>query len=109
MTWATQKVLLAMLGAPAAEHYGLELAREAGLKSGTIYPILARLEAAGWIDGHWENIDPKTEGRRPRRYYRLAGAGIAAAESAREALIQALGTGVPASGLSWPAGALAFP
>ncbi len=103
LTWATQKVLLAMLGAPAAQHYGLELAREAELKSGTIYPILARLEAAGWIDGYWENIDPKTEGRRPRRYYRLTSPGITAAVSARDALIQALRSGAARSGLPSPA------
>jgi PadR family transcriptional regulator PadR len=86
MTWQTRQVLAAMVRAPGAEHYGLELAKEAGLKSGTIYPILARLEAAGWISGYWEDIDPHVEGRRPRRYYRLTARGIEVAEDVRQAL-----------------------
>jgi PadR family transcriptional regulator PadR len=88
MTWQTRQVLAVMGRAPLAEHYGLELAHEAGLKSGTIYPILARLEAAGWITGHWEDIDPHVEGRRPRRYYRLTARGIEVAEDVRQELSQ---------------------
>ncbi len=65
------------------EHYGLELAKAAGLKSGTLYPILARLEAAGWIQGSWERIDPRAEGRRRRRYYKLTSSGVFAAERVR--------------------------
>ncbi len=38
---ADPQVLAVMGRAPLAEHYGLELSQEAGLKSGTIYPILA--------------------------------------------------------------------
>lgn len=107
MTWQTQRVLLVMLGAPAEDHYGLELAREAELKSGTIYPILARLEAAGWISGSWEDIDPQLEGRRPRRYYRLQAPGITAAESVRDGLIRVLGANTVPSGLVFPWGLVA--
>jgi PadR family transcriptional regulator PadR len=86
MTAATQRVLLSMLNEPRTEHYGLELASAAGLKSGTLYPILSRLEAAGWIVGSWERIDPRAEGRRPRRYYRLTHSGLITAEGVREEL-----------------------
>jgi DNA-binding PadR family transcriptional regulator len=86
MTWQTQQVLLALLEAPTADHYGLELAEQAGLKSGTLYPILARFEAAGWVTGSWEQIDPKKAGRRPRRYYRLTARGVEEGEALREAM-----------------------
>ena len=73
-----------MVATPYAEHYGLEVARTAQLKSGTLYPILARLEQYGWIVGIWEAIDPKKEGRRPRRFYRLTDEGITRARKVTE-------------------------
>lgn len=60
---------------PAAEWYGLDLAREAGLKSGSLYPILSRLEEAGWLTGRWEDVEPSDAGRPRRRYYRLTPGG----------------------------------
>ena len=80
-----------MLNDAPTEHYGLELAKAAGLKAGTLYPILSRLEAAGWIEGSWEQIDPHVEGRRPRRYYRLTASGTFAAERVRSDLERLLG------------------
>jgi PadR family transcriptional regulator PadR len=82
MTPQTQAVLAAFLEDPALPHYGLELCHAAGGASGTIYPILARLEAAGWVESNWEDIDPSAEGRRPRRYYRLTGEGEKEARAA---------------------------
>jgi len=84
MTLQTQLVLRAMLADPAAERYGLQLCAETGLPSGTIYPIVARLEQLGWVESSWE--DPSehvAEGRPRRRYYRLTEEG---AEQARDAL-----------------------
>jgi len=78
------KVLDVLMGAPSHRHYGLEIAREAGLSSGTTYPILARLERDGWLTSAWEQIDPVVEGRRPRRYYRLTGQGERAARDVLE-------------------------
>jgi PadR family transcriptional regulator, regulatory protein PadR len=74
-TWQTQAILSALLQAPSTPHYGLELGKAAGLASGTIYPILARLEREGWVTSEVENIDPKEAGRRPRRYYLLTETG----------------------------------
>jgi PadR family transcriptional regulator PadR len=85
MTIPTLRVLAALLADPLAEHYGLELSRAAGLPSGTIYPILTRLQSAGWLTGVWEEIDEAAEGRRRRRYYRLTGTGR---EQARAAVTQ---------------------
>ncbi|GAA0485423.1 hypothetical protein Ade02nite_08920 [Paractinoplanes deccanensis] len=83
MTLQTQMVLRALLEDPTHERYGLELSTASGLPSGTIHPILARLEKLGWLESHWEDIDPAREGRPRRRYYRLSPDG---AEHARTAL-----------------------
>ncbi|MEV8630701.1 helix-turn-helix transcriptional regulator [Streptosporangium sp. NPDC051023] len=63
--------------------YGLEICATAGLPSGTIHPILARLEAIGWLESHFENTLPQEAGRPRRRYYRFTQDG---AENARIAL-----------------------
>jgi DNA-binding PadR family transcriptional regulator len=77
ITTPVLKVLSAMLADPAAERYGLDLMHDTGLASGTLYPILVRLERAGWVESHWEDIDPVAEGRPNRRYYRLTRDGTA--------------------------------
>lgn len=70
-------VLAALLEAPDEEHFGLEIAATSGLKSGSLYPILSRLEDHGWLTSRWEDVDPSAVGRPPRRYYKLTGSGHA--------------------------------
>jgi DNA-binding PadR family transcriptional regulator len=82
ITRETERVLAAFLRYPTKPRYGLEIAREAGLATGTLYPILARLEAAGWLESEWEDIDPVLAGRRARRYYRLTAEGARVARQA---------------------------
>jgi len=82
MTIPTQRVLEALLDDPEAELYGLEIGSAAGLRSGTVHPILARFEGYGWLSSRWEDVDPTAEGRPPRRYYRLTPHGVEAARSA---------------------------
>jgi len=82
MTQATLAVLRALSEKPSEDMYGLQICSAAGLPSGTIHPILARLETAGWLDSFWEDIDPKQEGRPRRRYYRLSPNGNARAHNA---------------------------
>lgn len=86
MTLSTQAVLRAFTTDPAKDRYGLELSAVTGLPSGTLHPILARLEALGWVDSLWEDIDVRKEGRPRRRYYRLNPEGLT---RARTALAQA--------------------
>jgi hypothetical protein len=66
----------------------VEIGHAAGLPSGTVHPILARLEGVGWLESRWEEIDPRAEGRPARRYYRLTPDGL---ELARSALARAYG------------------
>jgi PadR family transcriptional regulator PadR len=76
MTMPTQMVLRALLADPGAELYGSEIGDAAGLMSGTVHPILARLEAAGWVESRWEDAHPQVVGRPVRRYYRITATGV---------------------------------
>ncbi len=82
MTLSTRMVLQVLLDASGQEMYGLEICKAAQLPSGTIHPILARLERLGWLESSWEDIDPVKEGRPRRRYYQLKGARAATAQAA---------------------------
>jgi DNA-binding PadR family transcriptional regulator len=88
----TRLLLNVLLDSPAYENYGFELARVSGLQSGTIYPLLRRLEESGCVTSRWEEVDPSAAGRRRRRYYRLTGEGERVARAAvagdRDALRQ---------------------
>src|ERR1700709_1792941 len=94
MTVGVLAVLGALLDRLDAELYGLEIVRARGLEPGTIYPILQRLRGAGWVSDRWEDPGPgRTDGRLPRRYYRLTVEGRARA-------VHALQHGRDRSGLS---------
>lgn len=74
MTGPLERVLGAFLADPAAPRYGYDLMKAACLPSGTMYPLLARLEQQRLVASAWET--PQQEGQRPRKYYRLTGEGI---------------------------------
>jgi PadR family transcriptional regulator, regulatory protein PadR len=74
MTAPLQRVLRAFLADPAAPRYGYDLMKTAGLPSGTLYPMLARLEDRKLVTSAWET--PQAGGERPRRYYQLTGEGV---------------------------------
>lgn len=98
VTPATLDVLEALLG-PDEELYGLKIARNAGRKTGSVYPILARLEEAGWVESCWEREERGERGPR-RRFYRLSANGLAGARvlltERRGAVRQRFGRRVPA-------------
>jgi PadR family transcriptional regulator PadR len=79
MTVQTQAVLSVLLEDPLSEHYGLEIAQAAGLASGSLYPILTRLERNGWVTSDWEQVNQHQAGRPKRRYYRLTPDGAISA------------------------------
>ena len=65
--------------------YGFEIMRAAHLPSGTVYPLLRRLEASGLVGSRWEGAaDAHREGRPPRRYYEATPEGASALTEARE-------------------------
>jgi DNA-binding PadR family transcriptional regulator len=63
--------------------YGFDIIDATGLPSGTVYPALRRLEAAGCLSSEWEERETAdAEGRPPRCYYGITGAGEALLEEA---------------------------
>jgi DNA-binding PadR family transcriptional regulator len=81
MTLPRLLMLRALLADPARERYGLDLALEAGLEPGSVYPILVAFENAGWLESRVEDIDASGAGRPRRRYYRLTAEGISAGQA----------------------------
>jgi PadR family transcriptional regulator PadR len=103
MTLQTQLVLRTLLAEPSQGRYGLEISELTGLPTGTIYPIMARLEAVRWVESTWEQDDSHPgEGRPRRRYYHLTPDGI---EQSRLSLAQAYrpaASGGRLAGIPWP-------
>ena len=67
----TLTVLDALLARSGQWQHGYSLSQSIGIASGTLYPILMRLEKLHWLETRWE--ETKTPGRPPRHLYRLAG------------------------------------
>jgi PadR family transcriptional regulator PadR len=82
ITVATARLLAVLLTEPDTDRYGLDLMRATGLASGSLYPILHRLQDAGWLTTHWEDTDPADLGRPARRFYRLTADGASQARTA---------------------------
>jgi DNA-binding PadR family transcriptional regulator len=91
MTGPTLKVLALFLTHRTDEIAGSEIAKNTKLASGTLYPILLRLENAGWLKSKWETEDPRDLGRPRRRLYRLTGEGARSAQAAFKEI--SVGTG----------------
>ena len=79
MTPATVDVLDALL-VDRGGIWGLQIVSSTGRPSGSVYPILERLERAGWVEAVWED-DPARSGPR-RRIYTLKREGLVAAVAA---------------------------
>jgi PadR family transcriptional regulator, regulatory protein PadR len=90
MTLATLQVLKVFLDDISKPIYGLELIKLVGLPSGTVYPILARLERSGWIAGAWEEITASEAQRPRRRLYVLTGTGESLARQELDAQLRTL-------------------
>lgn len=95
ITYPTAIVLLAL---GRGFRYGFEVMDATGLASGTVYPILRRLEDAGFLSARWERAaDARDEQRPPRRYYQITGAGREALREATSRFPGLAGTLAPGS------------
>lgn len=75
LTHATAMVLKALA---AGYRYGFDIMDATGLPSGTVYPVLRRLDGAELVDAAWEaSVDPSEVKRPRRRLYALTAAGRA--------------------------------
>lgn len=95
LTTQTLKVLRALMENPRDELSGAQIRESAKLHTGTLYPILLRLERAGWLESRWEVEDPKSLGRPRRRYYRVTALGAKQARAGFRDMKAVVG------GLSW--------
>jgi PadR family transcriptional regulator, regulatory protein PadR len=75
------QVLQAISSAVHDWSYGLEISKATGLKSGSLYPILMRLDERGMLESCW--LEPERHGRPPRHGYRITKAGLAALVKAK--------------------------
>ena len=82
ITAPTIKVLGALMANTHAELSGSDISRPTSLASGTLYPILMRLEDAGWLSSRWESENPRDLGRPRKRLYKLTETGIRSAQTA---------------------------
>jgi len=78
----THLVLEVLLEQPRAWRHGYELAKQTGLKSGTLYPLLMRLSEQGLLSEKW--MDSDQSGKPPRHLYRPTAAGLQLARELQE-------------------------
>lgn len=74
-THALIQVAAALLTEPDAKHWGYDLSRRSGVRSGVLYPILAKMLHEGWLTDGWEDPSTIVDKRPPRRYYELTDHG----------------------------------
>jgi PadR family transcriptional regulator, regulatory protein PadR len=80
LTYPTTLVLQALL---QGHHHGFDIMDATSLPSGTVYPILRRLDAEGCVRSQWEpDGEARKEQRPPRRYYELTSHGRRVAHEA---------------------------
>lgn len=75
ITHQSLRVLRSFLEDATREVAGTDMLDATRLASGTLYPILARFETAGWLKSRWESVDPVAAGRPRKRLYRLTALG----------------------------------
>jgi len=72
----THPTALVLYAVSRGIRHGFDIIDATGLPSGTVYPILRRLEAGGMLASAWEPVhDARAESRPPRRNYEVSGAG----------------------------------
>jgi DNA-binding PadR family transcriptional regulator len=76
---------------------GSDFINKCRLFSGTLYPILGRLEKEGWIVGQWEKEAPSDLGRPRRKEFRFTGDGLT---QAKDELIKREKNNLPLFGIS---------
>src|SRR5258708_30025627 len=95
LTAQALKVLGTLMAQSPDALSGAEICRITKLRSGTLYPILLRLEQSGWLQSKWETETPRELGRPRRRFYQLTGVGARKAKSAFQDVTSTIG------GLAW--------
>ncbi len=72
----TYSVAVVLAALATGHRYGFDIMEATGLPSGTVYPLLRRLEAGAFAAAQWEDEDAaQRDGRPRRRYYAITDAG----------------------------------
>ena len=86
----TQATALILRAIATGRRHGFEIMEVSGLPSGTVYPVLRRLERELAVASDWEDEETARKAGRPkRRVYRLTESGEIWAERARQRLADA--------------------
>lgn len=96
-TYALVHVAMAMMDDPVGRHWGYQLSKASGVRSGVLYPILTRMLNEGWLTDGWEDPQEIQGKRPPRRYYELtddgrAQLGALLADARRDSRFAAVGS-----------------
>jgi PadR family transcriptional regulator PadR len=78
-----------------AELAGADIMKAARVSSGTLYPLLLRLEKAGMLESRWEAERPEDLGRPRRRFYKITPTGVQFAQNALRELSAPFGGPAP--------------
>lgn len=73
-TYTTAQVARALMSDPDGRHWGTDIRKRSGVRTGTLYPILWRMLEAGWLEDDWEDR-AQAVSRPPRRYYKITASG----------------------------------
>jgi PadR family transcriptional regulator PadR len=75
-TYSLVQLAIALMSDPSGKHWGYQLSKMSGIRSGVMYPLLTRMLREEWLEDGWEDADPsKKKKRPPRRYYTLTNQG----------------------------------
>jgi PadR family transcriptional regulator PadR len=75
-TYALIQVAIALMADPDRRHWGYQLSKRSGVRSGVMYPLLQRMLDEGWLTDGWEEQAQTGRAKRPpRRYYQLTDGG----------------------------------
>jgi PadR family transcriptional regulator PadR len=76
-THSLVQVAMALIADPSCRHWGYDLSKRSGVRSGVLYPTLQRMLDEGWVKDGWEEQGGVRAKRPPRRYYELTDKGKA--------------------------------
>lgn len=74
-THSLVQLAIALMNDPTGKHWGYQLSKQSGVRSGVMYPLLSRMLLEEWLEDGWEDMDPSKKKRPPRRYYTLTDEG----------------------------------
>jgi PadR family transcriptional regulator, regulatory protein PadR len=76
-TYSLIQLGMALMADPGGRHWGYDLGKRSGVRSGVLYPALQRMLEEAWLRDGWEEQGEVRPKRPPRRYYELTEKGKA--------------------------------